>query len=126
MSITKLNQFNLKYRFSNIDVARISEGQKTGRGGILNYENWMYSTMRRPDYVNRMVLFSAKMHHDGVTNAYSIVNGKLQYDYRKDKRFKHYVENDTNSEEYYKERALYLSLLRAFNKENDSHLSEGD
>jgi hypothetical protein len=50
----------------------------------------------------------------------------LQYDYRKDKRFKHYVENDTNSEEYYKERALYLSLLRAFNKENDSHLSEGD
>lgn len=26
MTMTKLNQFNVKYRFSNLDVARISEG----------------------------------------------------------------------------------------------------
>lgn len=126
MSITKLNQFNLKYRFSNIDVARISEGQKTGRGGIINYENWLFSTLRRPDYLNRMVLFSAKMHHDGVEKAYSIVDGKLKYDWKLDQRFKNYLSGDQSKKEYWTERSNYLSLLRQFNQENNTKLVEGD
>lgn len=59
MTISKLNQLNLKYRLSNMDIAKISEGQKTCRGGILNWENWAYSTLYGPDYLNRMVLFVA-------------------------------------------------------------------
>ena len=88
MVATKINQFNLKYRFSNLDAARISEGQKTGRGGILNAENWAYSTLRGPDYLNRMVLFVAKMKHDGCYDAYSLdEKDRLKYDWRKDNRF---------------------------------------
>ena len=88
MTMTKLNQFNIKYRFSNLDVARISEGQKTGRGGLLNGENWAYATLRGPDYLNRMVLFVAKMNHDGCYDAYTLTeDNRLEYNWRKDKRF---------------------------------------
>lgn len=122
MVATKINQFNLKYRFSNLDAARISEGQKTGRGGILNAENWAYSTLRGPDYLNRMVLFVAKMKHDGCYDAYSLdEKGRLKYDWRKDKRFNLLAKGEDgkreNEAEYTKQKALYYSLIRSFNLE---------
>lgn len=120
MSITKMNQLNLKYRFSNLDIARISEGLKTSGSGVLNADNWAYLTLRSPDYLNRMVLFSAKMHHDGVEDAYYIKDGQLVYDWTLDKRFQVYLDPDgykNNPEEYNKQRSKYLSLLRQFNKE---------
>lgn len=136
MTMSKLNQFNVKYRFSNLDVARISEGQKTGRGGILNAENWAYSTLRGPDYLNRMVLFVAKMHHDGCYEAYSLdKDQRLVYDWRKDKRFSLYAKKEEgkreNLEEYNKQKALYYSLIRAFNmegykKDNGEQLNYSD
>lgn len=57
---------------SNIDVSRISEGLKTTRSGLFNYEDWLYSTLRRPDFLNRMVLFVSQCIHDGVWDAYSL------------------------------------------------------
>lgn len=136
MTMTKLNQFNVKYRFSNLDVARISEGQKTGRGGILNAENWAYSTLRGPDYLNRMVLFVAKLNHDGCYDAYTLNDeNRLEYDWKKDKRFDLLVKKKqglpVNQEEYNKQKALYYSLIRAFNmegyrKENGEQLNFSD
>lgn len=127
MTISKLNQLNLKYRLSNMDIAKISEGQKTCRGGILNWENWAYSTLYGPDYLNRMVLFVAQMKHDGVYDAYNIQDGELVYDWTKDKRFDKYAKGDRSDEkEYQKQRSLYLSLLRMFNQENGTSLVEGD
>ena len=127
MTISKLNQLNLKYRLSNMDIAKISEGQKTCRGGILNWENWAYSTLYGPDYLNRLVLFSAQMHHDGVNDAYFIKDGKLVYDWTRDKRFSKYAHNDkSNMEEYNKQRSLYLSTQRMFNQEYGTALHEGD
>ena len=119
MTITKLNQFNIKYRLSNLDVARISEGQKTGRGGILNGENWAYATLRGPDYLNRMVLFVAKMHHDGCYDAYELnKENRLEYNWRKDKRFNLLAANDKSDlDAYNKQKSLYYSLIRQFNLE---------
>lgn len=128
MKISVYNQLNIKFRLSNLDVARISEGFKTGRSGILNYENVLYSTLRGPDYLNRMVLFSARLHHDGADKAYSIdkETNKLKYDYRLDDRFSIYASGDTSHKDYHKQRGQYLSLLRAFNKERNIQLVEGD
>lgn len=136
MTMTKLNQFNVKYRFSNLDVARISEGQKTGRGGILNGEQWAYATLRGPDYLNRMVLFVAKMNHDGCYDAYTLDDEKrLVYDWRKDKRFNLFAKGEDgkreNEAEYNKQKSLYYSLIRAFNlegyrKENGDQLNYSD
>lgn len=127
MTISKLNQLNLKYRLSNMDIAKISEGQKTCRGGILNWEKWAYSTLYGPDYLNRLVLFSAQMHHDGVDNAYYIKDKQLVYDWTLDKRFSVYAKNDKSDMKLYnKQRSLYLSLLRMFNAEQGTSLKEGD
>lgn len=136
MTMTKLNQFNVKYRFSNLDVARISEGQKTGRGGILNGEQWAYATLRGPDYLNRMVLFVAKMNHDGCYDAYKLdKDNRLVYNWREDKRFELLVKKEQGLEvdqtEYNKQKALYYSLIRAFNlegyrKENGEQLNYSD
>lgn len=136
MTATKLNQFNLKYRLSNLDAARISEGQKTGRGGILNAENWAYATLRGPDYLNRMVLFVARLKHDGCYDAYSLdADHRLKYDWRKDKRFNLLAKGpegaSINKELYNKQKALYYSLIRAFNlegykKENGEQLNYSD
>lgn len=136
MTMTKLNQFNVKYRFSNLDVARISEGQKTGRGGILNGEQWAYATLRGPDYLNRMVLFVAKMNHDGCYDAYTLdKEGRLVYNWRKDKRFDLYAKGEEgksqNETKYNKQKSLYYSLIRSFNlegyrKENGDQLNYSD
>lgn len=60
MAVNLLSKLCLKYRLSNTDVGRIGERAKTGRNGIFNYDNWMYSTLRHPDFINRMTLFVAK------------------------------------------------------------------
>lgn len=122
MTMTKLNQFNVKYRLSNLDVARISEGQKTGRSGVLNAENWAFATLRGPDYLNRMVLFVAQMHKDGCYDAYKLnKDNRLVYNWREDKRFELLVKKEQGLEvdqaEYNKQKALYYSLIRAFNLE---------
>jgi hypothetical protein len=60
MNITKLSALCAKYRISNTDLNRITERLRTGRGGILNADNWAYATLRSPDFMNRMVLFVAR------------------------------------------------------------------
>lgn len=121
MTMSKLNQFNIKYGFSNFDAAKVAERLKTGRSGVLNPENWMYWTLRAPDYLNRMTLFIAKLHHDGAYDAYSLdENHRVKYDWRKDKRFSAYAAGDVTNEKYNEQKSLYYSLIRAFNVEDSS------
>lgn len=119
-SMGKLNQFNIKYGFSNFDAANVAERLKSGRGGVLNPEHWMYWTLRAPDYLNRMTLFVAKLHHDGIWKAYSLdEEGRLKYNWRLDERFKAYAEGDmSDPQKYNEQKARYYSLIREFNQEN--------
>lgn len=122
-----LNQINIKNGFSNFDAAKVAERLKTGRGGVLNPEHWMYWTLRAPDYLNRMVLFVAKAHHDGVWQAYSLdENNRLKYNWRLDARFNQLAANNTNHPDYAKQKSLYYSLIRQFNMETGSELSYSD
>lgn len=128
MKMTKLNQFNIRFGLSNFDAARVAERLKTGRGGVLNYEYWMYYTLRAPDYLNRMTLFIAKMHKDGVYDAYMLnEDHRLVYNWRLDKRFSAYASGDTTDPKYNEQKALYFSMIRAFNIErNTTKLSYTD
>lgn len=129
MAVNLLGKLCLKYRLSNTDVGRIAERAKTGRNGLLNYDNWLYGTMRSPDFINRMVLFVAKCMHDGVWDAYSIdSNNNLKYEWRKDKRFSLLADPnaDRNSEEYKKQKSLYLSKIREYYEEHPEIASSND
>ena len=82
---------------SNIDVSNVAEGMKTERG-IFNFDNMMYATLRKPDFLNRMTLFVAKCIHDGTWDAFSLDNeGLLKYDWKKDKRFDLLAKNDKSN-----------------------------
>lgn len=119
MAQNLLSQLCLKYRISNTDVGRIAERAKTGRTGILNMENIMYSTLRCPDFLNRMTLFVAKCMHDGVWDAFSLdKNGNLKYDWTKDKRFSALKTSPENSDAYKKALSLYYSAIREYNEEH--------
>lgn len=111
-----VHQLCIKYQLSNIDVSNPAEGQKTERG-IVNFENFMYQTMKRPDFLNRMVLFVAQCKHDGVWEALSSDEyGNIHYDWKKDKRFNLLASNDKrNINEYNKQKSLFYSLIRQWN-----------
>lgn len=119
MTIDLLDKLNSKYLISNINIEQQQEGYKTNRGGITNAGNWAYATLRKPDFLNRMVLFMGKLKHDNSHRAYSIVDGKLVYNWRMDGRFDLLTSNDkSNMEAYNKQKALYLSQIMKFNEEN--------
>lgn len=117
--IDLMDKMNAKYLISNINIEQQQEGYKTNTHGITNPGNLAYATLRKPDYLNRMVLFIAKLKHDGSLDAYSVINGKLTYNWRMDKRFNLLDKQDiSNLEAYNKQKARKLSLIMALNQEN--------
>lgn len=68
----------------------------------------------RPDYYNRMTLFVSQMIHDGTFDAYSKVDGKLVYDFSKDKRFNLLSDPhaDKSSDAYQQQLGLYMATAR--------------
>lgn len=66
--------------------------------------------------MHRMGILIAKMKGDGCFDAHSIdKNGKLVYDFKKDKRFQHLVNNETTHPDYLKEKSLYCTMIDDFN-----------
>lgn len=117
-SINIVNQLCTQYRLSNIDTAKTSEGLKT-EGGIVNYNDWIYATLSKPDFLNRMVLFVAKCYKDGVYDAYSIEDGVLKYDWKKDKRFSIFASGDKTNPKYAEQMGAYYNAVRAYNQDHE-------
>lgn len=115
-----LSKLCLYYRLSNTDVSRISERAKSARNGIFNWDNLAYGTLRSPDFLNRMTLFVARCMEDGCFDAYKIdSDNNLSYNWKNDKRFNLLASGDnSNPEEYAKQRSLYFSKLREYNLEH--------
>lgn len=117
--ITIIDELCKTYRLSNLDVARISEGLTTSRSGLLNIENWMYATLRSPDFLNRMVLFVAKCMKDGCWDAFDLKDNKLVYDWKKDRRYSIYADSSKKgTEEYENQRIAYYNAIRQYNQEH--------
>ena len=118
MNINLLSKLNIRYRLSNTDLARIKERLRTGRNGVYNWDNWAYSTLRSPDFLNRMTLFVARCMQDGVWDAYSMEDGELKYNVNRDQRFQHFLKDDINHPNYKKEKALFILHINNWNKEH--------
>ena len=116
-SINIINQLCQIYRISNVDVARISEGLKTDRG-MANFKTWLYASLRRPDFLNRMVMFVAHCMEDGVYDAFDIKDGRLVYDWKKDKRFSIFAAGKTSDPKYKEQMGAYYNAVRAYNADH--------
>lgn len=118
-TISLLNQLCIKYGLSNLDFANIANGLRTDKSGINHWDDIAYNTMKRPDFLNRMTLFVARALQDGVWDALSLdENGKIKYEWKKDKRFQDILKAPKGSEKYNKAKSLYFSAIRAYNKEH--------
>lgn len=100
----------------NVYVDRISNAKK----GFWNMENFMFKFASRPDFYNRMIIFTSQMIGDGCLEAHSIdSNGKLKYDWRLDKRFSEFAKNPNgNTEIINQQRQLYYAVAKQFINEN--------
>lgn len=119
MKTTLLSKLCVRYRLSNTDTARITERLKSNRQGLANWDNALYSSLRAPDFLNRMSLFIAKAMEDGVLDAWTVVDGELKYNWRKDKRFSLLTNKaNKNNPEYKKQQALYMLCIKEWNKDH--------
>lgn len=122
MNINLLGKLNIRYRLSNTDLARIKERLKTNTDGVVNWDNWAYATLRSPDFLNRMTLFVARCMQDGVWDAYSLENGKLTYDVKKDSRFTHFIHDHYDHPDYAQQKALFQLHVKNWNKEHRDNI----
>lgn len=79
----------------------------------------MYATLRAPDFLNRMVLFVAKCMKDGCWDAFDLVDNKLVYNWKKDKRYSIYADSSKKgTKEYEEQRIAYYNAVRQYNMEH--------
>lgn len=132
-----LDRLNHFYRFANMDVNTIAQKLQSDRRGLLKGTGrYMYMCNTIPDYFNRLVLFVAKMIHDGSYEAHTLEDDIFKYDVTKDKRFSYYLENRhkylkdgqyiaaSNDSKYNQQRRMYLLLMTQLNTEYGEKLFE--
>jgi hypothetical protein len=64
-----------------------------------------------------MSIFESQMRNDGSFEAHSKVDGKLVYDYKKDKRYEAMFTSPRGSKEYNEAYARYLTAAKQFKEE---------
>lgn len=118
-SPTLCSSLNELYGINDMDINTYTERVSSAKKGFWNYENFMFKFASRPDFYNRMSIFLSQMMGDGCLEAHSVVNGKLVYDWTKDKRFDLFAAGkNKNSAEYKKQEAYYYAVAIQFAKEH--------
>lgn len=116
---------NEQYGLNDMDMNSLVEKISSDNVGIYNFWNIAFRFASRPDFYNRMTIFGAQMRGDGCFEAHSVVDGKLVYDWAKDKRFdlfaNHKESEMTTPEQkakYNQQKALYIAMARQFMAEH--------
>lgn len=111
-----LNQY---FRLNDMDINDYANRISEGKRGIWNMNSLMMKFSQRPDYYNRLVIFLSQMMGDGCLDAYSVVDGELKYDWKKDKRFELFANGiRKGSPEYNRQKALYYAVAKQFVNEH--------
>ena len=101
----------------NTYVDRITKNKK----GFWNMDNFAMKFATRPDFYNRMTIFASQMLQDGCLEAHSVEDGRLKYDWTKDKRFSKFASDPTSKSqdpEFIKQKTLYYTVAKQFVKEH--------
>lgn len=78
---------NQLYGINDMDINQLPSRYAKDTYGSDRLQKAMFRLASRPDYYNRLTIFGAQMRGDGCFDAHSVVDGKLVYDWTKDKRF---------------------------------------
>lgn len=114
-NVTTIESLNSIYGMANMDVNGMVERMAISDTGATAFFNkWTMWMTSAPDYLNRMSIFIAQMMHDGCFEAHSMVNDKLVYDWKKDKRFSAYANGQVNDPQYKAQKGLYITMMEEF------------
>lgn len=111
---TKCQLINELYGINDMDMNTYAEKLRTDKHGLFNLNELAFKFVSRPDFYNRMTIIVAQMKAQGVWDALEVHNGKLVYNYKKDKRFSVYANGDTSNPEYNKQKSLYYAIAQQF------------
>ncbi len=114
---TKNSLINELYALNDMDMNTYVEKCKQDQYGLYNFNNVALRFSQRPDFYNRLTIFGAQMRRDGSWEAHSVVDGKLVYDWTKDKRFDAFAKGDTRDPRYNQQKALYIAMAKEFESE---------
>ena len=103
---TKVQLINELYGVNDMDMNTYIERIQSTQGLLANIQNFAYKFSSRPDYYGRMTIIVAKMLADGTWDAYEVKDGKLVYNFKKDKRFSDIANGKKNP----KQLALYYAI----------------
>lgn len=111
---------NALYGINDMDAASFAQNNSTNKHGLFNFfDRIAYYWSSRPDFYNRMSIFTAQMLEDGSYEAHSVdANGNLIYNIKKDKRFEALFNKPKGSPEYNKAKALFLATAQQLVREN--------
>ena len=70
-----------------MDINTLTERMGSDNVGIWNFWEVGFRFASRPDFYNRLTIFASQMKGDGCFDAHYVEDGKLMYDWKKDKRF---------------------------------------
>lgn len=112
-NVSLLQQMNMIYGMANYSMGQIANQRRLNWYGIKNFRSdTLFLTATAPDFQHRMSILVAKMMGDGCWEAHSLdENGFLKYDFKKDKRFKAYTENDTKNPDYLAQKTEYETRI---------------
>lgn len=124
---TVLDAINAIYGINDMDINVFTERISSAKKGIWNMENLMFKFASRPDFYNRMSIVVAQMIHDGNFDALSMKDGKLVYDWKKDKRFDAFANgNKSNITKYNQQKSLYYTIAKQFISEHTKNPDDTD
>lgn len=117
---TLCSALNELYGINDMDMNTYVDRISSAKKGIWNMSNFLFKFASRPDFYNRMTIFTSQMMGDGCLEAHHIdSNGKLVYDWTKDKRFSEFAKNPKgNTEVINKQRSLYYAIAQQFVNEH--------
>lgn len=128
-----LQQLNSIYKMANQSMSSIAQNRRVNWLKIKNWnEDTLFLTATAPDFLHRVSILVAKMMGDNCWDAHSLdENGQLFYDFKKDGRFQHYINDETTHPDYLKEKSLYITMIEQLNAEgyrkaDGTELKEGD
>lgn len=118
---TKCQLINELYGINDMDMNQYADKLRTDKHGLFNLNELAYKFTSRPDFYNRMTIIVAQMKAQGVWDALDVVDGRLVYNYKKDKRFEAYANDRKDDPKYDEQRALYLAIAQQFVEEGTSN-----
>lgn len=117
-----INEF---YALNDMDVNTYVQRITSDKNGFWHFwDSIAFRFASRPDFYNRMTIFGAQMRADGVWDAYSVVDGKLVYNWKKDKRFEAFANGRKFDPKYKEQEGLYYAMAKQMIAEGTKVLDE--